>query len=279
MAQLLLKKGYRVVGLSLDGVGAPEGIELLSIDLDDPAALAGLPRRWYGVIHLAAASIPSQFLGVEPVIYNLRMTLNLLEHLEVARFLMISSCHVYAPSDTPRKESDLLVPQGRYGLSKHLCEQIIPHYLDKLDIRIVRPFNHLGPGQRAELVIPSLLRRLCSHATDESVPVLMEGMNSVRDFIDVRDVVTAYLSVLTLDDPAERIFNVCTGQGRSIESLVRETLRLLGRHNKVVFCQRPNSSDDIPYLVGDSSRLRATTGWVPEYSLEDSLRSMILVSE
>ncbi|MBL0313249.1 MAG: GDP-mannose 4,6-dehydratase [Holophagaceae bacterium] len=159
-------------------------------------------------------------------------------------------------------------------MSKHLAEQLAPHYVQKLDIRIARPFNHLGPHQRPELVIPSLLRRLAS-TKDEIGPVRMQGMNSVRDFIDVRDVAAAYLAILELDSPKHPTFNVSTGTGRSIGDLVNVVLQLLGSKREVVFEGRPNSSNDIPFLVGSPARLKQDTGWKPVLSLEQSLRAMM----
>ena len=276
MARLLIERGFRVSALQRGSLGVelPPMVERIYADLSDPASLAAVPRNWHGVIHLAGASVPSLFTTTAPVVQNVAMTLNLLEHLQAARILLVSSCHVYAPSDVPQVEDGPIVPQGRYGLSKHLVEQLAPHYAQALDIRIARPFNHLGPHQRPELVIPSLLRRLAA-AKEETGPVRMQGMNSVRDFIDVRDVAAAYLAILELDSPAHRTFNVCTGTGRSIGDLVALVLQLLGSEREVLFEGRPNSSDDIPFLVGSPDRLRADSGWKPELSLEQSLRAML----
>lgn len=276
MARLLIERGFRVSALQRGSLGVelPPMVEPIFADLSDPASLAAVPRNWHGVIHLAGASVPSLFTTTAPVVQNVAMTLNLLEHLQEAHILLVSSCHVYAPSDVPQVEDGPIVPQGRYGLSKHLVEQLAPHYAQALDIRIARPFNHLGPHQRPELVIPSLLRRLAA-AKEETGPVRMQGMNSVRDFIDVRDVAAAYLAILELDSPAHRTFNVCTGTGRSIGDLVALVLQLLGSEREVLFEGRPNSSDDIPFLVGSPDRLRADSGWKPELSLEQSLRAML----
>ena len=276
MASLLLGRGYEVHALQRGSLGVVpmEGVEPIYADLSDPASLAKVPRNWHGVIHLAGASVPSLFSTTAPVVQNVAMTLNLLEHLQEARILLVSSCHVYAPSAVPRSEDGPIVPQGRYGLSKHLVEQLAPHYAHRLDIRIARPFNHLGPHQRPELVIPSLLRRLAVTKA-ETGPVRMKGMNSVRDFIDVHDVTAAYLAILELESPAHHTFNVCTGIGRSIGDLVALVLRLLGSERKIQFEGQPNSSDDIPFLVGSPDRLRAGSGWKPEMSLEQSLQAML----
>ncbi len=272
----LLDRGYRVSGLDLRGsVDLPPSVEQLSIDLSDAAAVMAVPRRWWGVIHLAAASIPSLFATTAPILGNLQITLNLLDHLEAARVLIVSSCHVYAPAAEPRCEDDEIIPHGRYGLSKHLCEQLVPHYLYRLDIRVARPFNHLGPGQRSELVIPTLLRRLADHPRDDASPILMQGMNSFRDFIDVRDVASAYLAILESDSPSHRTFNVCTGNAHSIEDVIHAAQSILRTNRGVRFENRPNSSDDIPYLVGDPDRLKRSTGWDHRFSLSESLHAMI----
>lgn len=276
MARLLLRRGFDVTALQRGSLGItlPRGVKSVYADLTDPASLAGLPKRWHGVIHLAGASIPASFRTMAPVVQNVAMSLNLLEHLEEARVLLTSSCHVYAPSDRLRLEGDALLPQGRYGLSKHLVEQMVPHFAHRLDIRIARPFNHLGPRQRPELVIPSLLRRLSASREDGS-PVLMRGWNSVRDFIDVRDVAEAYLAILELGPLEQATFNVCTGQARSIGDLVATVLGILDSRREVVFEGKPNSSDDIPYLVGSPERLKAVSGWDMGWSLEQSLRAML----
>lgn len=275
MSRVLLARGCRVFGLQRgSGLALLEGVIPLSADLSDPASLAKVPREWDAVIHLAGASIPSLFTTAAPVAHNVQITLNLLDHIMGGRVLLASSCHVYAPSQHPHREEDAILPQGRYGLSKHLIEQLAPHYGQRLDVRVARPFNHVGPGQRPELVIPSLLRRLTSAAPDDRSPVVMRGMNSTRDFIDVRDVAQAYLSILELDAPAHRVFNVCSGAGHTIEEVVREVLRQLGIQREVEFEGRPNSSDDNSRVVGDPGRL-AAAGWSARFRLAESLTTML----
>ncbi len=279
MCSHLLARRYAVVGLQRKlGLDMPEGVETIIADLRDAASLLAIPRRWDAVVHLAGESIPSSFATTAPVLANVDMTLALLEHLQDSRVLLVSSCHVYAPSNVRRVEEAPIAPQGRYGLSKHLVEQLASHYARKLDIRVARPFNHLGPGQRPELVIPSLIRRLIQ-AKHDGRPVVMNGIDSVRDFISVQDVVAGYLAIIEAESPRDHVFNVCTGQGENISTLVREVLRLLGSSRPVTFLGHPNSSDDLPYLVGDPSRLRAVTGWEPKTSLTGSLAAMIRASQ
>ena len=103
----------------------------------------------------------------------------------------------------------------------------------------------------------------------------MAGKNSVRDFVDVRDIVRGYFVLLELDDPSERIFNICSGIGTSIRELAEMMLQLSGMRNQVVFEEHARSADDTDRLVGDPSRIFALTNWRPSFALEDSLRSLL----
>jgi GDP-4-dehydro-6-deoxy-D-mannose reductase len=274
LSRELLARGWQVHGLRRRQVpDEPRECTIHTADLQHPESLRDVPREWDWVIHLAAPSIPSHFGTAELMAQNLAMTMNLMDHVHSGRTLFVSSCHVYAPSTALHREDEPLHPRGRYGISKLLTEQLLGIYAHDRDIRIVRPFNHLGAGQRAELVIPTLIRRLRREGRD-SRPLLMDGLDSIRDFIDVRDVMAAYVAVLEADDPSERIFNVCCGQGHRISELARIVMGILGLRRELRFLERPNSTDDIPMLVGDPARLRKL-GWAPRHGLQESLQAMV----
>lgn len=275
LVSLMLSHGHEVFGLQRrPAIGMPQGFQPLLADLSDPTTLRELPRRWDWVVHLAGETIPSGFASPQPALLNLQTTLNLLEHLEEGRVLLVSSCHVYAPSSEVRREGSPIAPQGFYGLSKHLVEQLAPHYQARLDIRVARPFNHLGPGQRQELVVPSLLRRLRAHRGAAPMVLEMQGMDSTRDFISVQDVVSAYQAILELETQSSWCFNVCTGQAVRISDLARKALDLHGMDVDIHFSARPNSSDDNAFLVGDPGLIQSLTTWRPVHSLESTLASM-----
>lgn len=273
---VLLERGFEVHGLDLHlGGGLPAGCREIQADMSDPGAFTSLDPEWDWVIHLAGATLPSRFTSPAPLMLNLGITVNLLEHLRRARVLLVSSCHVYAPSSDLRTERSPLAPQGLYGLSKLFVEQLAPHYLRKLDIRIARPFNHLGPGSPPSLVVPSILERLERAPDDPSFPIEMQGRDSFRDFIDVRDVTEAYLAILGADDPGPGVFNVCTGRPVRISEVVGKAMGLMGLRHPVVFTGNNNSKDDNDIIVGDPALLTATTGWRSRFSLESSLATMI----
>ncbi len=97
---------------------------------------------------------------------------------------------------------------------------------------------------------------------------------AVRDFLDVRDVVYAYRLLMKEGQPGE-IYNVSSGSALTIqeglEILVGQTSCDLDVRQDPDRC-RPS---DIPYLVGDSRRLRAATGWAPEWNIEQTLSVLL----
>jgi GDP-4-dehydro-6-deoxy-D-mannose reductase len=271
----LVAAGYAVTGTSLGRkpATAPAEVEWRTLDLLEPSGAARLGGGWWAVIHLAANSIPQRHAAAGDALRNVAMTLELLGGLEPCRLLLVSSCHVYSPSARAISESDATRPRGSYGLSKLLCEQAALAFADRLDVRIARPFNHLGVGLDPALVVPSLIRRLREEG-DTSAPLRMRGRNSVRDFTDVADVVAAYQRLIELDDPGERVFNVASGAPRSIGEVAAALLRVAGRRRPVEFEEVPLSGDDTPTLLGDPARLEAATGWRATQPLEATLAAM-----
>jgi len=272
----LLDSDYAVTGLGKEArpEDFPVEADWYRADLLAADSLTSLARDWFGVVHLAGNTVPSTFTNPGTALVNVSMTLALLEHLRTGRVLLASSALVYRPSATPHDENSPLEPQGLYGLSKYLSEQLADVYSGRLDVLVARPFNHIGPGMQPGLAIPAILRRVAD-AKSSALPIEMLGQNSVRDFVDVRDVVAAYLALLELSSPSHRVFNVCTGHGRSIRDVVETALAIVGLERDIRFAEAAMSGDDTSVLTGDASRLRAATDWRAQYSLEQSLRDML----
>jgi GDP-4-dehydro-6-deoxy-D-mannose reductase len=261
-------------GFAIDAIGrttAPEWLpsnaRWIVADLSDPSSFAAISREYWGVAHFANFSIPAEYENDDVVAGSLAMTVRLIAHLESARFLFSSSCHVYAAGQGMKVEDSVVAPAGRYGRAKVEAEQ---HVLSAahLDSRVARPFNHIGRHMHPGLMLPSLVARV--KAAKPGAAIVMRGKNSVRDFLDVRDIVNAYLAILELDNPEHRIINVCSGIPTSIGELAERFVKIAGKNNAVVFEEQAQSADDIDELVGDSARL-LRTGWRRRCSLDDSI--------
>ena len=276
MVARLLKAGYRVTGTGRDDRprGMASEVEWRKADLLRAAEIKLLRGNWWGVFHLASNSVPQSFKSSADTLANVAMTLELLEQMESCRFLFASSCQVYQPGPGLLSERSPTRPAGRYGMSKLLCEQVVLACGGRHDVRIARPFNHLGPGMVPTLAIPSLVRRVFEERESKGA-LRMLGQNSVRDFIDVEDVVSAYLTLMEIDGPLERIFNVCTGVALSISEVADRVLKLIGSTRAIEFENAKLSSDDSQRLVGDPSRLMHLTSWRPGRTLDGSLACML----
>jgi nucleoside-diphosphate-sugar epimerase len=116
------------------------------------------------------------------------------------------------------------------------------------------------------LLVPDLLGRIRSGET----PIQMRGRNDIRDFLDWRDAMDAYLALLRVDAPSGRIWNLCSGRATPVAELIHEVLDALHRSTEVHFA---DPTQDV--LVGDPNRLMKDTGWRPQRSLRDTVEAIL----
>ena len=96
-----------------------------------------------------------------------------------------------------------------------------------LEVIRARPFNHTGPGQRPDFVVPALARQVAAAAAAGRGVLETGNLDVRRDITDVRDVVRAYRALLELGTPGE-VYNVCRGEAVSIEEVARRLVALAG---------------------------------------------------
>lgn len=256
----------------------PTDVSWCTVDLLDRTSVAALPADLPFVLHLASETVPSKFSSYDPLLDSIEMAMNICRHLRSGRLLFSSSCLVYAASGKPLTEENPLDPRGHYGLTKLLCETIVSRtsasHLGGIETAIARPFNHIGVGMRVDLVIPSIVRRV--RAAPDGATIKMAGLDSMRDFLDVADIVEAYFAILELPQLSERVFNVASGKSTSIGDIVRTVARILDKPiSGITFSDQGNSADDTSIVVGNADRLRRLTGWAPGSGLEESLRKLV----
>ena len=190
--------------------------------------------------------------------------------------LIVSTSEVYgAGPPTPRVEADPVRPQSPYAASKAGSEIAALEAWRRGGLRVViaRPFAHTGVGQAPQYVVPSFLQRLRAAKTTGVTRVPTGNLDPVRDLLDVRDVVEAYLGLLT-QGVAGETYNIGRGEGVSLRDLFRRLAELVGAKAEPVADPSLVRTADIPYLVGDSGKLRTTTGWAPTITLDETLRDM-----
>ena len=282
-----LAGSYQVVGwgrstprAELAGLADWHVIDLLDRDRVRSAIATLRPAA---VFHLAGASqvADSWRDTAKPLAGNVLATAHLFDAIRRAgvacRVLITASASVYAPSDTPIKESDALAPANPYALSKLAQEQLaIRAFADEgLDVVLTRPFNHTGPRQPPAFVAPSMARQIALIERGLVEPVIRVGnLDSRRDFTDVRDVVRAYVALMERGTSGE-IYNVGSGAGRSIQSVL-DGLRARSRSDvRIEIDPERLRPTETSALVADTTRLRAQTGWQPEISFDQMLEQLL----
>jgi len=231
---------------------------------------AGLPyvaESWSD----SAASLETNAVGTHHLLDALRRIDS------PCRVLVVGSATVYAASDAPLTEDAPLAPSSPYGRSK-LAQELIGLRAcaeDGIGVLVTRTFNHTGARQTPSFVAPSIARQIALIERGAAEPVIKVGnLDPERDLSDVRDVVRAYAALMKDGTPG-RIYNVASGTGRSIRSVLES---LIARARKPVHIEiEPGRvrAHDASVVVGDATRLRQSTGWEPRIPFDQMLDDLL----
>lgn len=281
LVRALVADGHSVA--EAHGPGASSG---LGLDVRDAAAVAVRVQREApdAVVHLAGmssvAASHADPMGAFDV--NARGALNILAslraHAPAARLLLVGSGEVYGALEDghPADESASTRPLSPYAASKLSAEVLAlqHHRAYGLDVVAVRPFNHVGPGQDAAFVLPSMARQLALVRAGQAEPVLKVGnLSPVRDFSHVEDVVQGYLLLLRRGVAGE-VYNACSGQGRSIASVVESLVQRSGLLVRLEVDPARVRPVELPWLVGNAGKLEAL-GWRRRRALDEALDALL----
>ncbi|MCJ2068727.1 GDP-mannose 4,6-dehydratase [Methylobacterium sp. J-030] len=288
---LLTAAGDRVAGIGRGRASRlPEGVVYETIDLLDEAALGGFVARFRPteILHLAglasvadSASGPGQTWRV-----NVNGLMNLVAAAEAVpgcTFFFVSTGEVYGGaflSGHALTEAAEPLPRNTYARSKWVGEQLLRDLLPRIGVKLVvlRPFNHIGPGQDERFVVASFAGQIARIEAGLVPPVLEVGnLSSHRDFLDVADVAQAYADLIGQSESLAdgSVFNISSGAPRTIASVL-EGLRAGARvpfEIRVALGRvRPA---EIPMAAGDAGLLRAMTGWRPRVAWDDALNRVL----
>lgn len=288
----LITGGRGFVGTWLADHLREQGDEVVAIDYEvdvtDPVALleavtAAAPDAIY---HLAALTHvgeswkdPLQVLQVN-VIGTAALLAAARQCGTDPRVLVTSSAEVYGavtdPSLMPLDELTPTAPLTPYAASKLAAEALIGQAFrgHGQEVIVVRPFNHIGPGQTPNFAVPALAKRIVEADRREDSSIAVGNLAARRDFTDVRDVVKAYRLLIESGTPGE-VYNVCSGHDVAIEEIATTLLRLAGTSLEFKTDPALTRPVEVPVLRGDPTRLQHATGWKPEIPLEQTLADVL----
>jgi GDP-4-dehydro-6-deoxy-D-mannose reductase len=195
-----------------------------------------------------------------------------------AHVLCVSSAEVYESGDGASllREDLELRPLTPYGKSKVAMEMFCARARERgQKVAVVRVFNLLGPGQRADFAASGFARRIAEaeRAGLDEVELALGHPGATRDFTDVRDAARALLELSRRQ--LGGTYNLCSGVGVTIAELVEglsqaSRLKLTVRQDPDL--ERPA---DPPALVGDPTRLRETIGFEPTIGFSQTLSDLL----
>ncbi|MDX9702962.1 MAG: SDR family oxidoreductase [Candidatus Auribacterota bacterium] len=294
LARLLLDTGHTVSGIYCMDSDLPaiepeirKNLTLYQCDITDKQAVAGVFSNINVdvVYHLAAVShVPfAEHNPARAFDVNTMGTWNLLDAVKDiphSKFVLISSCEVYGRQSCGRRlftESDPVLPSNVYGVTKASAEMLCNSYAHRYGLRtiIFRPFNHIGAGQACTFVASDFARQIVRIERGDVAPEITVGnLDVMRDFSDVRDVVSAYIIAgETISDNG--LFNVCSGNPITIRTLLDTLLSIANADISIKVDTEKFRKNDNDYFGGSYKKLFDRTGWKPVIPLEKTLTDIL----
>lgn len=230
--------------------------------------------------HLAGVTRPASGAVDEFYRVNFGGALNLLEaareHAPEAAVLLVGSAYAYGRVDRPITEAEPLEPVNHYGSSKASADLLGRGYaVGGLRVVRARPFNHSGPGQPPDFLLPTLIRQFAEAAAGKREPLIHLGnLDSVRDLSDVRDIVRGYHLSLLRGRSGEA-YNLGSGRGISVRELFDLVVEETGAEVELSVEPSRVRRADIPYLVADVDKAGRELGWKTETPLRQTIRDMM----
>ena len=294
LADLLLEKGYRVIGMvrrtstvNFDRIShIQDKIVLAQGDLLDQVSLVDIMKEYRPdeIYNLAAQSfVPTSWrqpvltgeftaLGVTRMLDAMRMV------VPESRFYQASSSEMFGKvQDVPQTERTPFYPRSPYGVAKVYGHWITVNYRESYGLFACSGilFNHESPRRGLEFVTRKVTLGAARIKLGLAEELPMGNLEAQRDWGFAGDYVRAMWLMLQQDEPED--FVVATGKTHSVRELLDVAFGYLGLDpaDYVRVDERFIRPADVDRLVGDATKAREKLGWVPEVTFEELISMMI----
>ena len=307
LAELLLEKNYRVVGLirrsstittsRISHILKYSNFILEEFDLTDPSGICSLidkykPDELYNLgaqSHVATSFVqPTTTFEVNTV-----GVVNLLEAIRKlsphTRFYQASTSEMFgynynvdAYGQKYQNEKTALLPQSPYGIAKLASHNLVRIYRSSYNIYACSGilFNHESPRRGENFVTRKITKYLASVKNQKFYqPLRLGNLNAYRDWGHAKDYVKAMWLMLQQKDPDD--FVICTGQTHSVLEFLEKafSLKNLDYKNYIVIDPELFRPAEVEYLRGDCSKAKSVMGWSPQISFDDLVKEMVEADE
>jgi GDP-4-dehydro-6-deoxy-D-mannose reductase len=238
--------------------------------------------RAQAVIHLAGIAVPTIAAAdpVSAVQVNILGTATLLVALADrpdVRLIMASSADVYGvPDQVPVTEDAPLRPDNVYAATKVAAEALARDASTRrrAPVVVLRPANQNGPRQQPGLAASAFAKQIAEAEAGLAEPIVRHGrLDAQRDFLDVRDMASAYAAALALGEGGT--YNVGSGRATAISEILETLLAMARIPIRAELDPVRVRAGEATRLALDSTRFRQRTGWSPRIALADSLRDTL----
>jgi len=214
---------------------------------------------------------------------NTNIFLNLLESVRIlhpkCKVLSVGSSEEYGivtEKDLPLVEDAALRPVSPYAVARVAQEDMSKVYVQGFGLNVVctRSFNHIGAGQEDRFVVSSIGKRFAEVLCGKSRQITIGDTGIIRDFLDVKDVVRAYYSLLKNNATAGQVYNICSGKGHSIQEIIEKFKAATQSTPELVVDQQLLRPVENRVVVGSFDKIYRQTGWTPEVDIDVSIKNI-----
>jgi NAD dependent epimerase/dehydratase len=256
-------------------------IEVVAGDIRDRGSVAKAMEGIDVVFNLAALiGIPYSYDSPESYVgTNITGTLNVLEEARrrgTERVIVTSTSEVYGTAQyVPIDEKHPFQGQSPYSATKIGGDRMAESYFRSFNVpvTIARPFNTYGPRQSARAIIPTIISQLCN-GSDE---ISLGSLSPTRDLVYVKDTARGFISLAENDNTIGEEINIATQDEITIGDLAQKLINAIRPAATIISDEqrvRPERSE-VERLLGSNEKIKALTGWAPEWSLDDGLAATI----
>ncbi len=292
LAELLLGKGYDVLGLARDsdGLGLVQHLDdqlmVLRGDLLHPASLRAAVElaRPTEIYHLAAPSFvpaswehPDESLGAIAAATATLLSV-VRDVAPEARVYVAGSGAMYGDApESPQREDTPCLPRNPYAIAKLAAHQLVgamrEHYGVHASSGIT--FNHESERRPGNFVTRKITRAAAAVSLGLADDVVLGDLSAVRDWSFAGDIVRAAWLMVQQDQPDDYV--LASGVPHTVHDFARAAFACVGldadRHVRVDH-ELVRAPEETP-SVGDPTKARERLGWVPEVSFEALVRRMV----
>ena len=294
LAELLLTKGYEVVGMvrrsstvNFERIAhIQDDIELVPADLLDEVSLIEALRahRPDEVYNLAAQSFVQTSFS-QPVLTGETTALGVTRMLDAIRmvdpsirFYQASSSEMFGKvQEVPQRESTPFYPRSPYGVAKVYGHWITVNYRESYDLHASSGilFNHESPRRGLEFVTRKISNAVAKISLGLADELRLGNLDAQRDWGFAKDYVEAMWLMLQQDAPDDYV--VCTGETHSVRAFCEVAFSHVGLHfeDYVVIDDRFIRPAEVDLLVGDAKKAESVLGWKPTTSFTDLVALMV----